>query len=173
MRILPFIMAYLTYIKKIVSVSKFMMFPQRVSLTISSKKLNLKCRRLLEVTYLTNIVFKSIRRPIWFAQVVVFVHFRWEILWNEVLAFRSRTACRFMKYINTISSSLMCAFTSFDSDVYHLQTDLVKECPIGSIGETETFLILVDYVHLAYRSLKFLSNSISSSVNFGFFVWTN
>jgi hypothetical protein len=44
-----------------------------------------------------------------------------------------------MKYINTISSSLMRGFTSFDGDVYYLQPDLVKECPIGPIGETEAF----------------------------------
>ena len=31
----------------------------------------------------------------------------------------------------------MCGFTSFDGDVYYLQPDLVKECPIGPIGETE------------------------------------
>ena len=30
----------------------------------------------------------------------------------------------------------MCGFTSFDGDVYYLQPDLVKECPIGPIGET-------------------------------------
>ena len=33
----------------------------------------------------------------------------------------------------------MCGFTSFDGDVYYLQPDLVKECPIGPIGETEAF----------------------------------
>jgi hypothetical protein len=63
----------------------------------------------------------------------------------------------------------MCTFTSFDGDVYHLQQDLVKECPIGPIGETEAFADLSELCASSISKTKFLSNSIASSVNFGFY----
>ena len=64
----------------------------------------------------------------------------------------------------------MCGFTSFDGDVYYLQPDLVKECPIGPICETKAFPDLSGLCASSISKSKISVKLLSSSVDFGFFV---
>ena len=48
----------------------------------------------------------------------------------------------------------MRGFTSFDGDVYYLQPDLVKECPIGPIGETRNGEAFPDLSGLCASSIS-------------------